>query len=164
MTSTTRCDVSTLPPTTAASGDGSRMEPLGITTRTGARQPYGGRGPLSGQLGDIRPHSISGPRISPLLSGWAGDQGLGWTYCSRTQHTPAHLVERDVTAHQTAQAVDEGGQRDGPRRVEVAKHLGPGAAEVKDGAALPTARGEERSSPARRTPLTPQEASPRSLT
>lgn len=55
MTSTTRWDVSTLPPTTAASGDGSRIEPLGITTRTGARQPCGGRGRLSGAEREMRP-------------------------------------------------------------------------------------------------------------
>jgi hypothetical protein len=43
--------VSTFPPTTAASGDGSRMEPLGITTRTGARQPCAWVGGSQRRLG-----------------------------------------------------------------------------------------------------------------
>lgn len=54
-----------------------------------------------------------------------------------TAHAHAHLVKRDVAAHQTAQTVDERRQRDGPRGVEVAEHLRPGAAEVEHGAALP---------------------------
>lgn len=71
---------------------------------------------------------------------------------------PAHLVERNVAAHQTSQAVDEGRQRDGPRCVEVAKHFRPGATEVKHGAALPTvgeggeAISDEGAMPRRPTP------------
>lgn len=40
MTSTTRCDVKTFPPTTAAFRDGWRMEPGGMMTFTGVRQPW----------------------------------------------------------------------------------------------------------------------------
>lgn len=39
MTSTTRWDVSTFPPTTAAFWEGCRIDPGGITTWMGARQP-----------------------------------------------------------------------------------------------------------------------------
>lgn len=84
MTSTTRWDVSTLPPTTAASGDGSKIEPLGITTRTGARQPCGGRGRLSGAKGEMRPTCQHlQDRSNIRLLGWLrprftqGDLGLG---------------------------------------------------------------------------------------
>lgn len=63
--------------------------------------------------------------------------------CPPTLHTPAHLVEWDVLAHQTTQAVDEGGQRDGPRCIQIAKYLRPGAAEVKHCAALPAKVGGE---------------------
>uniref|UniRef100_A0A915IBW9 Uncharacterized protein n=1 Tax=Romanomermis culicivorax TaxID=13658 RepID=A0A915IBW9_ROMCU len=40
ITSTKRCDVRTLPPTTAACGDGFRMELCGRIIVTGLRQPY----------------------------------------------------------------------------------------------------------------------------
>jgi len=39
-TSTTRCDVSTFPPTTAAVSEGSRRQPRGMMTWTGFRHPY----------------------------------------------------------------------------------------------------------------------------
>lgn len=67
---------------------------------------------------------------------------LGWA-CCHPRHSPGHLVERDVAAHQTAEAVDEGRQRDGAWSVEVAKHLGPGAAEIKHGATLAARRVRE---------------------
>lgn len=39
-TSTTRCEVNTLPPTTAAFSEGLRMVPEGIITLIGFKQPY----------------------------------------------------------------------------------------------------------------------------
>jgi hypothetical protein len=39
-TSVILCDVSTLPPTTAALSLGDRKQPLGILIETGARQPW----------------------------------------------------------------------------------------------------------------------------
>lgn len=39
-TSTIRCDVRTLPPTTAADSEGSKIDPFGIQTLIGARHPY----------------------------------------------------------------------------------------------------------------------------
>ena len=40
MTSTTRCDVNTLPPTTAACSEGQSKLPCGMMTCTGLRQPW----------------------------------------------------------------------------------------------------------------------------
>lgn len=77
MTSTTRWEVRTLPPTTAASGEGSRMEPLGMTTRTGARQPWGGDTTPIGPGWPpkrILPHTCSTP--SPPHLPAPGQQGL----------------------------------------------------------------------------------------
>jgi hypothetical protein len=49
MTSVTRCDVRTFPPTTAAWSDGERKDLGGMRTRMGLRQPW-----LRGMSSEIR--------------------------------------------------------------------------------------------------------------